>query len=277
MVVKRSSWNKGLTKETSRLVAQVAESNKGRKSWNEGLTKETDIRLKLSSEKGAFSRLGIAPWNKGLTKETSQKVAEFAAALRGKKKSGIPWNKGKKGSIPWNKGLPSSQQPLFGQVPWNKGLTKELDGRLSRPDMYGNQLSKDYVPKHPNSCEVKTFESLTSHSISYIPFGKIYLNELRRYVWTDALIPDSKIAIFSDGCYYHGCSTCSNGKYSGDYLVRGGNSISEVRKRDRFVSSELKRRGWTVIRIWEHDIRKDSDFAGKLVERVLSRKLEVKV
>jgi DNA mismatch endonuclease (patch repair protein) len=70
----------------------------------------------------------------------------------------------------------------------------------------------------------------------------------------DVIIPDKKIAIFLDGCFWHGCPRCyrqptSNVKY-------WKNKIETNRKKDKKASILLRRQGWKVMRIWEHDMKK---------------------
>lgn len=68
----------------------------------------------------------------------------------------------------------------------------------------------------------------------------------------DFIFPRQKVAIFVDGCFWHGCPRCghtpkSNQRYWAAKLMRN-------RKRDRRVSRELRNIGWFVLRFWEHEI-----------------------
>lgn len=59
-----------------------------------------------------------------------------------------------------------------------------------------------------------------------------------------------KVAVFVDGCFWHGCpehgvSPKTNTSYWGPKLRRNV-------ERDRHNRSMLQDAGWTVIRIWEH-------------------------
>jgi DNA mismatch endonuclease, patch repair protein len=61
-----------------------------------------------------------------------------------------------------------------------------------------------------------------------------------------------KLALFVDGCFWHGCSEhgrspVANASYWMPKLLRN-------QERDREVSRELRKRGWTVLRIWEHEL-----------------------
>lgn len=69
----------------------------------------------------------------------------------------------------------------------------------------------------------------------------------------DLVLPRKRIAIFVDGCFWHGCMKCQrHSGLSGDFWV---NKINTNKKRDQRVTAELENLGWTVIRIPEHDLR----------------------
>ena len=46
----------------------------------------------------------------------------------------------------------------------------------------------------------------------------------------------------------------------------GITDISDVRKRDQYVSAMLLRLGWIVIRIWEHAFKEDPDILGRILD-----------
>lgn len=73
------------------------------------------------------------------------------------------------------------------------------------------------------------------------------------------------VAIFVDSCFWHGCHwhcrmPASNRTYWQNKLERN-------RVRDRQVNRVLKREGWLVIRIWEHQLDDDEKFS-KIVTRI---------
>jgi DNA mismatch endonuclease (patch repair protein) len=69
----------------------------------------------------------------------------------------------------------------------------------------------------------------------------------------DAVFFDCKIAIFVDGCFWHGCPICQRKlpKTNREYWE------SKIAKNVELAKShgqKLRDDGWTVIRIWEHEI-----------------------
>ena len=72
------------------------------------------------------------------------------------------------------------------------------------------------------------------------------------------------LAVFVDGCFWHGCPRCyvrpkSNRKFW-DAKINGN------RKRDKRVNRELRKAEWQVIRIWEHQLRHPEKVAKKVLK-----------
>jgi DNA mismatch endonuclease (patch repair protein) len=69
----------------------------------------------------------------------------------------------------------------------------------------------------------------------------------------DFVFPRYHIAVFVDGCYWHGCRKCALGaKTNTEYWMP---KIAGNMKRDRANTRKLKEDGWRVVRIWEHDLK----------------------
>lgn len=71
----------------------------------------------------------------------------------------------------------------------------------------------------------------------------------------DFIFPKQGLAIFVDGCFWHGCKKhCimpkSNKKYWEPKIARN-------KMRDNTISRRYKAEGWRVLRIWEHEIKRD--------------------
>lgn len=68
----------------------------------------------------------------------------------------------------------------------------------------------------------------------------------------DIVFSRAKVAVFIDGCFWHGCPTHhtvakSNAIYWADKVARN-------RERDEETDRLLSEAGWTVIRAWEHEV-----------------------
>lgn len=75
------------------------------------------------------------------------------------------------------------------------------------------------------------------------------LPELRRTA--DIVFPRLRIAVFLDGCFFHGCPRHfvpprTNREY---WLAK----IEYNRRRDKELDDLLAQRGWLSLRVWEHE------------------------
>ena len=61
-----------------------------------------------------------------------------------------------------------------------------------------------------------------------------------------------RLAVFVDGCFWHGCPRCGHIPKSRRLYWR--EKILRNRKRDRAVNRTLRGRGWRILRIWEHEL-----------------------
>ena len=60
-----------------------------------------------------------------------------------------------------------------------------------------------------------------------------------------------RIAVFIDGCYWHGCdSHCRLPTHNGHWWHQ---KIESNRDRDRDTDDHLRGIGWIVLRLWEHE------------------------
>jgi len=78
--------------------------------------------------------------------------------------------------------------------------------------------------------------------------GYVVLKRPRRVA--DIAFPGLKIAVFVDGCYWHGCPEHATWpKHNAEFWRQ---KIETNRLRDADTNSRLLNAGWTVLRFWEH-------------------------
>jgi len=70
----------------------------------------------------------------------------------------------------------------------------------------------------------------------------------------DFLFPEARVAIFVDGCFWHGCTTC--GHVPRTRRSYWNAKITRNRQRDRQTTRRLRALGFRVIRFWEHDLNR---------------------
>lgn len=75
------------------------------------------------------------------------------------------------------------------------------------------------------------------------------LPELRRTA--DLVFPRRKVAVFVDGCFWHGCPTHhTKARANAQFWAE---KVETNMARDADTNTALEQRGWTVVRIWEHE------------------------
>jgi len=122
-----------------------------------------------------------------------------------------------------------------------------------------SQIMRQVKSSRNKSTELKLIQFFKDNSIkgwrrSYDLFGR-----------PDFVFPLTKEAFFVDGCFWHG-HNCRNTKPKDnkDYWQQ---KISRNKKRDRAVTKTLTTNGWTVIRIWECQLKNERKLRNKLTNK----------
>ena len=69
----------------------------------------------------------------------------------------------------------------------------------------------------------------------------------------DFLFKNARLAVFVDGCFWHGCPRCGHVPKTNKPYWRA--KIKRNKQRDRKTTRELKKLGLKVVRIWECQLR----------------------
>jgi DNA mismatch endonuclease (patch repair protein) len=85
----------------------------------------------------------------------------------------------------------------------------------------------------------------------------------------DLVFPRARVAVFIDGCFWHGCP---------DHYVRPrsreafwAEKLKTNIERDRAQTVRLEAQGWMILRFWEHDVaRRPAEVAAEVIEAVRS-------
>lgn len=80
----------------------------------------------------------------------------------------------------------------------------------------------------------------------------------------DFTFPKLKLALFVDGCFWHGCPKhATKPKNNRGFWRR---KLSANKLRDQVVTRTLRRAGWRVLRVWEHELARQNE--ARLVRRL---------
>jgi len=125
----------------------------------------------------------------------------------------------------------------FGVTEQRSRIMSSIRSRNTQPEMIVRQMLKD--------------NRIRGYKLQY----KVYGNP-------DIALPKERVAIFVDGCFWHGCKSCYRKPvHNSDYWA-----AKHLRNqlRDLTVNRNLRAMGYKVMRIKEHDVTKHK-------ERVLRR------
>lgn len=82
----------------------------------------------------------------------------------------------------------------------------------------------------------------------------------------DFVFSREHVAIFVDGCFWHCCPKHASQPQSNKAFWEA--KLARNKRRDQIVTRLLKRRGWHVLRVWQHEFSRKNE--ARLVRRILS-------
>lgn len=83
----------------------------------------------------------------------------------------------------------------------------------------------------------------------------------------DIVFPKARIAVFMDGCFWHGCPQhATSPKANSEWWRR---KLDRNMARDEETTGHLTSAGWTVLRFWEHE---PPDEVAAAVQAAVSRR-----
>ncbi|MGY4909215.1 very short patch repair endonuclease [Micromonospora aurantiaca (nom. illeg.)] len=83
--------------------------------------------------------------------------------------------------------------------------------------------------------------------------GRTLFNRCR----PDLVFPGPAVAVFVNGCFWHGCPQHGPSQFRGPNADKWETKIAMNRARDQRVDNELGAAGWHVVRVWECEVRRD--------------------
>jgi DNA mismatch endonuclease, patch repair protein len=85
----------------------------------------------------------------------------------------------------------------------------------------------------------------------------------------DFLFRRARVAIFVDGCFWHGCRT--HFRLPRSNILYWKKKIGRNIRRDRNVNRILRSLGWGVVRIWEHELGQETIVICRIVSAITGR------
>ena len=86
----------------------------------------------------------------------------------------------------------------------------------------------------------------------------------------DFTFPKQKLAVFVDGCFWHGCP--KHFSLPANNRAFWKRKFSANKSRDILVTRTLRSQGWRVLRIWEHELgRKNTTKLCRRISRAVGK------
>lgn len=124
-------------------------------------------------------------------------------------------------------------------------MSRSADSWASTPGVAKSMTSNRRRDTGPELALRKLLHSMGyRYRVDYAPLPE------RRRRKADIVFTRWRLAVFVDGCFWHGCPVhatmpATNREFWEAKLARN-------KARDIETTTELEKRGWTVIRVWEH-------------------------
>ena len=80
----------------------------------------------------------------------------------------------------------------------------------------------------------------------------------------DFYFPKEGVAVFIDGCFWHGCKRCGHIPRTRSAFWR--TKFQRNKLRSRLVRTKLKRSGIRAVRFWEHELKNGADKAARKLQ-----------
>ena len=134
------------------------------------------------------------------------------------------------------------------------GRTRNQTPQISRcfrmPDVFDqekrSQVMSNIRGSGNQSTEVRLISVMKEHGI------KGWRRRRPVFGSPDFVFYDGKVAVFVDGCFWHGCPEHYKPPQSNTEYWQSKHARNK--SRDDEVTSRLVSRGWQVLRIWEHEL-----------------------
>lgn len=98
------------------------------------------------------------------------------------------------------------------------------------------------------AAEMELRRALHARGLRYRVDAPVLPDKRRR---VDIAFSSARVAVFVDGCFWHGCPDHATWPASNADFWR--QKIETNQRRDRDTDAQLRKAGWQVLRVWEHE------------------------
>ena len=147
--------------------------------------------------------------------------------------------------------MPPSDDSADGGAPFERSVVVAPGVRVPYPEPTSEAASAvgRANRRRDTRCEVALRSALHRRGLRFRKDHPIVAGDVR--VRPDVVFTRAKVAVFVDGCFWHGCPDhCHLPKRNLDYWLP---KLDANRARDERVTAALRSAGWRVVRVWEHE------------------------
>ena len=127
----------------------------------------------------------------------------------------------------------------------------------------------DMFPKEKRS-EIMAAVRSTNNRLTEIRLAAIFrqhgIKGWRRHLpllgKPDFTFPKQRVVVFVDGCFWHGCA--KHLRMPRTNRAYWEKKISRNMIRDRITTIHFRKTGWKVLRLWEHDLRREASVVRRM-------------
>lgn len=85
----------------------------------------------------------------------------------------------------------------------------------------------------------------------------------------DFAFDDARVAVFVDGCFWHGCPRCYRRPASSQ--AYWDEKVKRNMARDRRNRAALRRAGWIAVPVWEHSLKEPAKVRARIQAAIAKR------
>lgn len=270
-----------LSQETKRKISDALRGRKmdpvHKQKFREGTRRYIEHFIEVHGHHPSKGRRPVSEFKKGNTlwigrhhtEESRRKISE-ALKERNQSIKESPETRARKskshmGKVPWNKGLTRAESPSLARVgeATRRRWTPEMRQRLRERN---TKFWKDFWTKNPGAKAYLTqvsrptsIELLARESFSKRGIPIVVSKRLEDLCYPDVILQELKIAVFCHGCFWHACPT--HNPVVPAWL--------REKIKDQYVEDELRKRGWRILVVWEHEFKMNKDAAGLKLDAML--------
>lgn len=104
------------------------------------------------------------------------------------------------------------------------------------------------TPGRDTAPELHLRQALHARGLRFRVDQRVEVGTKRR---ADIVFPKTRVVVFVDGCFWHGCPLHMTWPRNNATWWR--QKIEANRDRDRSTTRRLRAAGWSVVRVWEHE------------------------